>query len=182
MSATAERVRHAPHPAHAAGTAPSPRPRDPSPDAQAPRRLPTGDRPALRVVPDGAWRRRRRRLRRRALTALGLLLALVPVFGLVMVHVHLTTSEDRLTAIQRRITAAQQDNVRLRLQVAELSSPTRIVSRAQALGMVPPPAVLYLTGVPDGSATASPSPAPPVTTPAASIAGLAATKQADRTP
>lgn len=158
-------------------------PRDPSPDAQWPARGPAPrQRPPLRAVPDGAWRQRRRRLRRRLVTATGLVLALVPVFGLVLVHVHLTTNEHRLSALQRRIGAAQQANVRLRLQVAELASPNRVISRAQALGMVPPPSVLYVTGVADGQATASPSPSTPVTTPAASIDGWAATKRADRTP
>ena len=46
--------------------------------------------------------------------------------------------------------------------------------------MVPPPSVLYVTGVADGPAAGSV--APPPTTPAASIAGIAATKRADRTP
>ncbi len=164
--------------------APAPRrpPRDPSPDAAAPRRDPAPTaRPTLHAVPDGAWRQRRRRLRRRLVATTGLLLALVPVFGLVMVHVNLTTKEARLAALQRRITAAQQANVQLRLQVAQLGAPDRIVSRAQALGMVPPPSVLYLTGVPDGPATSA-SPSTPVTTPAASISGLAATKRADHTP
>jgi cell division protein FtsL len=112
----------------------------------------------------------------------GLLLALAPVFGLVLVHVSLTTNQERLTLLQRQATAAQQTNVRLRLQVSELESPARIVSRAQQLGMVAPPSILYLAAAPDGAATPSPTPAPPVTTPAASIAGLAASKRVDRTP
>jgi cell division protein FtsL len=163
-------------------------PRDPSPDAQWARPArghPAQGRPAgphLEAVPDGAWLRRRMRLRRRVLALTGLLLALVPVFGLVLVHVDLTKNEERLTSLQRRVTAAQQQNVRLRLEVAQLGSPGRVVSRAQALGMVPPPSVLYLTAVPDGTATATPAPGPAPTTPAASIAGLAATKRADRTP
>jgi cell division protein FtsL len=157
-------------------------PRDPSPDAQWPRR--DGPRPAgprLEVVPEGAWRQRRRRRRRRLLALTGLVLAMVPVFGLVFVHVDLTRTEERVTAVEHRVAAAQQANVQLRLQVAQLNAPSRIVSRAQALGMVPPPAVLYLTGVPAGTATASSVP-PPATAPAASIAGLAATKRADRAP
>jgi cell division protein FtsL len=134
------------------------------------------------VVPDGAWRQRRRRLRRRLTVFACLALALVPVFGLVFVHVNLTTNEDRLTALQQRVTAAQQANVQLRLEVSQLSSPSRIVSRAQALGMVPPPSVLYVTGVPDGTAAGAQPQAPAALTPAASISGLAATKRADRNP
>jgi hypothetical protein len=100
----------------------------------------------------------------------------------VLVHVDLTTNETRLTALQRRVAAAQRANVQLRLQVAALSAPTRIVSRAQALGMVPPPSVLYLTGVPDGAAAAASPPSAQATSLAASIAGMAATKRADHTP
>jgi hypothetical protein len=48
--------------------------------------------------------------------------------------------------------------------------------------MVAPPSILYLAAAPDGAATPSPTPGPPVTTPAASIAGLAASKRVDRTP
>ena len=159
-----------------------PRP-DPSPDAQwatRPSGRPSG--PRLEVVPDGAWRTRRRRMRRRMVALGGLALALAPVFGLVLVHVGLTTSEERLTLLQRQATAAEQANVRLRLQVAQLESPARIVSRAQQLGMVPPPSILYLTASSDGSAATSPTVAPPVTMPASSITGWAATKRADRTP
>jgi hypothetical protein len=155
---------------------------DPSPDAAAPRPAAAPARPRLEVVPDGAWRRRRRRLRRRLLALTGLGLALVPVFGLVLVHVELTTNEERLAALQHRVTTAQQANVQLRLQVAQLTAPSRIVNRAQALGMVPPPSVLYLTGVPDGTTAVMAPQAPTASTPASSVAGLAATKRADRTP
>jgi cell division protein FtsL len=156
--------------------------RDPSPDAGWARPAPRPAGARLEVVPDGAWRRRRRRLRRRLLALTGLGLALVPVFGLVLVHVELTTSEDRLTSLQHRVDTAQQANVQLRLQVAQLTAPSRIVNRAQALGMVPPPSVLYVTGVPDGATAVTAPQATPATTPASSVAGLAATKRADRTP
>ena len=43
------------------------------------------------------------------------------------------------------MTAAQAENQRLRLDVARLESPSRIVAEAQArLGMVPPAVVIYL--------------------------------------
>jgi cell division protein FtsL len=155
-----------------------PRP-DPSPDASrvAP---PPRPRPPLELVPPGAWRARRRRRRRRLVAVIGLLLGLAPVFGLVLVHVELTANEQRLSTLQRAAQAAQQANVRLRLQVAQLESPSRIVSRAQQLGMVPPPSILYLPAQPDGSTPVAQ--ASPVTTPAASIQGWAASKRADATP
>jgi hypothetical protein len=158
-----------------------PRP-DPSPDAEWRHRPATPPRPRLAAVPDGAWRIRRRRIRRRVVALFGLVLALAPVFGLVLVHVDLTTNEGRLTLLEREASDARQVNVRLRLQVAQLEAPARIVNRAQQLGMEPPPSILYLTAVPDGSSTPSPTPAPPVTTPAASITGLAASQQAATTP
>ena len=102
------------------------------------------------------------------------------MFGLVLVHVELTANEQRLTALQTQAQAAQQANVRLRLQVAQLASPSRIVSRAQQLGMVPPPSILYLPAQPDGSTPVAQ--ASPVTAPAASISGWAASKRADTTP
>ena len=66
---------------------------------------------------------------------------------------------DRLEA---QVTAAQAENQRLRLDVARLESPARIVAEAQArLGMVPPPAVVYLPPLPPTAArpAARPSPA-----------------------
>ncbi len=52
---------------------------------------------------------------------------------------------------------------RLRLEVAELESPGRIMAAAQErLGMVPPPGVTYLTPVPAESATPSAKPTEPV--------------------
>jgi hypothetical protein len=156
---------------------------DPSPDAQRiPRPASSPSGPHLELVPPGAWRNRRRRLRRRLVAAGGLALALAPVFGLVLVHVELTANQERLTVLQGRAVAAQQTNVRLRLQVGQLESPARIVSRAQQLGMVPPPSIMYLPAQPDGSTAGSPVQAPPVTTPAASIQGWAASKRADTTP
>ena len=152
---------------------------DPSPDAARPSR-PARPRPPLELVPPGAWRARRRRLRRRVLALTGLVLGLAPVFGLVLVHVELTANEERLSTLQGEAQSAQQANVRLRLQVAQLESPSRIVSRAEQLGMVSPPSILYLPAQPDGSTPVAL--ASPVTTPAASIQGWAASKRADTTP
>ncbi len=153
-------------------------PSDPSPDAH--RRPRPAERPQLELVPPGAWRARRRRLRRRVVAVFGLVLALAPVFGLVLVHVELTANEERLTTLETQAAGAQQVNVRLRLQVSQLESPSRIVTRAQQLGMVSPPSILYLPAQPDGSTPVTQ--ATPVTTPAASIQGWAASKRADTTP
>jgi cell division protein FtsL len=155
-------------------------PSDPSPDAHRRPRPAERPRPQLELVPPGAWRARRRRLRRRVVAVFGLVLALAPVFGLVLVHVELTANEERLTTLETQAAGAQQVNVRLRLQVSQLESPSRIVTRAQQLGMVSPPSILYLPAQPDGSTPVTQ--ATPVTTPAASIQGWAASKRADTTP
>ena len=84
-----------------------------------------------------------------------------------LVHVELTTNEHRLTWSRDQASEARQVNVRLRLQVAQLESPARIVTRAQQLGMVPPPSILYLTA----AAGRDPDASPAAATPAASTTG-----------
>jgi cell division protein FtsL len=115
--------------------------------APAPRR-----RPPLRVVrPDegpAVDRRRRARLR----LAVTVLVVVAGLFGLVASHVLLTQDQFRLQHLESKAAAEQARYERLRLQVAELESPQRIVAAAQErLGMVPPPGVRYLspTGVAD---------------------------------
>lgn len=114
-----------------------------------PARRPQGPapaRPQLRVVESGqdAARRRRRRARRRALVVVAVVAA--GLFGLVVSHVVLTQGQFRLEHLQARAALEQARYERLRLQVAELESPARIVAAAQErLRMVPPPGVTYLS-------------------------------------
>ena len=113
--------------------------------APAPRR-----RPPLHVVrPDeGPVVDRRRRTRLRITVAV--FVAVAGLFGLVASHVVLTQGQFRLQQLETKAAAEQARYERLRLQVAELESPQRIVAAAQErLGMVPPPGVRYLspTGV-----------------------------------
>ena len=85
------------------------------------------------------------------------------LFALVASHVVLTQGQFRLDRLRSRATAEEARYQRLRLQVAELESPSRIVATAQErLGMVPPPSVTYLspTGATSGPAAASPPPGP----------------------
>lgn len=81
---------------------------------------------------------------------------LVSLFGLVASHVMLTQGQFRLDTLRAR-TATEQDRYeRLRLKVAELESPSRIVAAAQErLGMVSPPSVTYLS--PTGAVSAAAS-------------------------
>ena len=127
-----------------------PRRRDPSPDANRPLRAPGRAAAPLEVVATGYRSPRSRRNRRRLLTVAAIALALATVFGLVLVHVELTANEVRLTDLQSRADAARVRDLKLRLEVAQLESPARIVAMAQQLGMVSPPSITYLPGVPGG--------------------------------
>lgn len=123
-----------------ASTAPHPRP------ASAPNAAP----PPLRVVRPAPRRRPRRA---RVVTALVAVAVLVGLFGLVASHVMLTQGQFRLDGLRARAATEQARYERLRLKVAELESPSRIVATAQErLGMVPPPSVTYLS--PTGAVSA----------------------------
>lgn len=85
------------------------------------------------------------------------------LFGLVAFHVLLTQGQFRLQRLEARTADEQAAYDRLRLQVAQLESPARIVAAAQErLGMVPPAGIKYLSAV---GVTADPSPSPPALPP-----------------
>jgi cell division protein FtsL len=110
-------------------------------------------RPSLRVVAPGELSPRAQRRRARALALLTAGLVLVGLFGLVAFHVVLTESQIQLDRLQQRATDQRNEYDRLRLKVAELEAPERVVAAAQQrLGMVSPPGVTYLspTGVRTG--------------------------------
>jgi cell division protein FtsL len=153
--------------------------RDPSPDAQHRRTRvrPTAPRPPLEViVPTPS------RLRRRALIAAAVLTAVGILFGLVLVHIDLTAKEMRLIHLQDQASRAQDTNLKLRLEVAELESPARIVATAQQLGMVPPPKITYLTAVPGSVSPTAGSPPISEPTPAEGLQGWAMTKRVATAP
>lgn len=126
-------------------------------------------RSQLRVVPRNELSLRARR-RRTGLAMVGLaLLVSAGLFAVVVAHVDLTQNQFRLDQLQAREAAQAAEQQRLRLQVAELQSPTRIVGTAEhKLGMVVPPSVTYLEpvvpspavsgGTQSGGATTSPTP------------------------
>ncbi|HEX2849185.1 MAG TPA: cell division protein FtsL [Acidimicrobiales bacterium] len=73
-----------------------------------------------------------------------MLLALC-VFGVVVAHVAIAQGQFQLEQLRESSAQKQAEYDRLRLQVAELESPERIVADAQQrLGMVTPPGVTYL--------------------------------------
>src|SRR5204863_9341893 len=123
----------------------------PQPRTQPSRRTP------LRIVapPDPEARaRRRRRVWVGALAGL----ACAGLFAIVGVRVLLAQGQGPVDQLESKVTAAQAENQRLRLDVAGLESPARIVAEAQSrLGMVPPAVVVYLPPLGDPHQTSTPA-------------------------
>lgn len=123
-------------------TASAPAIRPPAPAA----RPEAAKRPELRVVEP------RRRLRTGPTFALGAVLAFAIAFAVVACQVALVQGQERLDVLDTRIAESTDRYQELRLELAELESPERIIATATAdLGMVSPPAITYLT--PDGAVT-----------------------------
>jgi cell division protein FtsL len=110
----------------------------------------------LRAVPRDRAAERARRRRARAFTiAAGAAVALL-LFGVVAFNVMLTQGQLQLDRLQARQATEQARLSRLRLEVAQLEAPERVVAAAQQqLGMVPPPGVTYLS--PSGAASTPPT-------------------------
>jgi cell division protein FtsL len=87
---------------------------------------------------------------------------LAVVFGLVAIHVLLAQNQFELDRLNARSAVAEAQYDRLRLQVAQLESPERVVAAAEGrLGMVLPPKVTYLTpNAPAGPASSGSAPPP----------------------
>ena len=115
--------------------------------APAPRPEPRpAPRPQLRVVRNGEVSPQ---VRRRRAAAAGVAATIV-VFGCLLAlaafQAVLAQNQLRLDHLERDVSAQQARYQRLRLRVAELESPARVVATAQErLGMVPPPGVTYLS-------------------------------------
>ena len=121
------------------------------------------ERRHLRVVPAGYVSARARRKRARRLVVLGGVAIAAALFGVVAFHVVLTQNQLDIQHLRAEADAASVKQQQLRLQVAQLESPERVVEAAQMLGMVPPATVRYLS--PNGTA-AAPQAQPPTATPA----------------
>jgi cell division protein FtsL len=147
----------------AAHAAPASAPRVRPAAAPAPRH----ERPHLRVV-DAP--KPRRQLRTGPTFALGALLAFAIALAVVACQVVLVQGQQRLDRLDADIATATDRYQQLRLEVARLESPARIVDAAtNTLGMVPPPEVTYLT--PTGAISV---PSAAAVDPAASVDELAA--------
>jgi len=118
----------------------------------APRERPEPAR-HLRVVDERAAKRERQV--RRGIVLFGLV-SVVSVFVVVVLHVMVAQGQLQLDRLNRETTGAQQQYERLRLEVAQLSAPSRIATRAQQLGMVPGGPSTFVT-VPDASGPAAQS-------------------------
>lgn len=112
----------------------------PSRESTAPHRRPAPPRPDLRVVP---------RTKRRGGVGVVVYLAGVALFasllGLAVFQTFLVQSQSTLDQLDDRIVAEQERTEELRLQVAQLEAPDRILSVAtEDLGMIPAQDVVVL--------------------------------------
>jgi cell division protein FtsL len=126
-------------------------------DAQPERQEPEEIRRHLRLVD----REARRRANRRHIVVSAAIAGVAVVFlALVTMHVLIAENQFRLDQLQQQASVQQERYEKLRLEVAELEAPARIVSAAEGpLGMRQPASVTYV-------------PAPPTTaTPTSGVAG-----------
>ncbi len=94
-------------------------------------------------------------------------LAGVSLLALAGAHAMLVSSQVRLDELEQQAAEAQARHQSLRLEVARLEAPDRVVSTAtERLGMVPPEAVTYLHPVISPEVSSSSLPPPPPATPA----------------
>jgi cell division protein FtsL len=112
--------------------------------APQPRRTPATRerRPQLRVVDQP----RPRRLSLAVVTALVVGAVFAVLFGLVVFHTVLLQNQQKLDHLNTQVSDAQGQYQSLRLHVAQLEAPQRIIDVAtHKLGMVPPDGTTYLT-------------------------------------
>jgi cell division protein FtsL len=127
--------------------------------APQPRRTPATRerRPQLRVVDEPAARR----LSLGVITTLVVGAVFAVLFGLVVFHTLLLQNQQRLDHLDAEVSDAKANYQSLRLQVAQLEAPQRIIDVAtHKLGMVPPDGTTYLTPAAGSGAsndTAAPS-------------------------
>ncbi len=143
-------------PRYAATARPAPRLR-PQP-ATAPAPVPQR---RLEVVPDPRVLRRRRLSR--LCTAVAGLSACFGLFGVVGVHVMLAQGQDDVQRLQAKAQQEEDRQQRLRMDVAVLEAPARVVTAAEAeLGMVMPRTVVSLapTSLAEAPAATAPTLAP----------------------
>ncbi len=127
-------------------------------------------RPPLRVVPEPATARKLRLVRLG--TAVAFLAALFGLFGVVGLHVLLAQGQGEVQRLSSQVAEQEEAQRRLRLEVAELEAPAKVVATAkERLGMVSPSTVVPLQPAtladPPPTTVAAPRPTtiPPTTVP-----------------
>lgn len=90
-------------------------------------------RPALKVVP-----RRVRRRRAGLVIGVGVTFVFVLMLGLVAFQAKLAQGQMRLDRTERQLREAETRYAQLRLEVAQLEAPTRVIEEARRLGLVRP--------------------------------------------
>lgn len=114
-----------------------------------PQRLrPDAPKPRLRLVDNTRLEQAVRRRRVRRLVAVAAVLAVASLIALAGTHAMLVSNQVRLDALEQQAAEAQARHQALRLEVATLEDPARVVSVAtERLGMVAPETVTYLEPV-----------------------------------
>lgn len=112
--------------------------------AAGPAPRPARGRPGPRPVPPSVPRRGRMRVT----GVVAAVLVLVLMVGLVAFHAVIVQRQLALDALNEQVAEAARDNELLRLEVARLEAPGRIVAEATGrLGLVEPERVVYLVPV-----------------------------------
>ena len=136
--------------------------RAPGPGARRP--TAPSARPPLRLVDDARLRLAIRQRRARRLLVVAAVLVGASLLALAASHAMMISTQVRLDDLDRRVVEAQARHQALRLEVATLEAPDRVVSVAQErLGMAPPDAVTYLHAAAPAAPTPEPAPAPAAT-------------------
>ena len=133
-------------------------------------------RPPLRVVPEPAAARKLRRVRLG--TAIAFLAALFGLFGVVGLHVLLAQGQGDVQRLSSHVAEQEEAQRRLRLEVAELEAPAKVVATARVrLGMVSPSTVVPLqpATLADPPPTTIAAPRPTTTLPATTATSVAGT-------
>ena len=114
-----------------------------------PQRLrPDTPKPRLRLVDNTRLEQAVRRRRARRLVAAAAVLAVAALIALAGTHAMLVSNQVRLDALELQAADAQARHQALRLEVATLEDPARVVSVAtERLGMVAPDVITYLEPV-----------------------------------
>ncbi|MBW3645666.1 MAG: cell division protein FtsL [Actinobacteria bacterium] len=116
-------------------------------------------RPPLRLVDNARLRLAVRQRRSRRLLVVAAVLVGASLLALAASHAMMVSTQVRLDDLDQRVVEAQARHQALRLEVATLEAPDRVVSVAQErLGMAPPDTVTYLQAAAPAESTPEAAP------------------------